>query len=60
MTGTSDTLGSLQQSTVDATYTTDQKHQHILNFKDFKGFKKINNIKERYKIGRILGEGSFG
>jgi hypothetical protein len=32
----------------------------ILSFKDFRGFKKIENIKERYKIGRVLGEGSFG
>jgi len=31
-----------------------------LTFKDFKGFKKVENIKERYKIGRVLGEGSFG
>jgi serine/threonine protein kinase len=31
-----------------------------MNFKDFKGFKKVQNIKDRYKIGRILGEGSFG
>ena len=31
-----------------------------MNFKDFKGFKKIKNIKDRYKIGGILGEGSFG
>lgn len=33
---------------------------HVLNFKDFRGFKKVKNIKDRYKIGRILGEGSFG
>jgi len=31
-----------------------------MNFKDFKGFKKIKNIKDRYKIGHVLGEGSFG
>ena len=36
------------------------RYQHILNFKDFRGFKKVANIKERYKIGRVLGEGSFG
>lgn len=36
------------------------KYQHILTFKDFRGFKKVQNIKERYKIGRVLGEGSFG
>lgn len=31
-----------------------------MNFKDFKRLKKITNIKDRYRIGRILGEGSFG
>ena len=38
----------------------DEKFYHILNFKDFKGFKKVLNIKMRYKIGRVIGEGSFG
>jgi hypothetical protein len=32
----------------------------MLSFKDFKGFKKVENVKDRYKIGKILGEGSFG
>lgn len=36
------------------------KYSLIMSFKDFRGFKKIDNIKERYKIGQILGEGSFG
>ena len=31
-----------------------------MNFKDFKGLKRVSNIKDRYKIGRVLGEGSFG
>ena len=39
--------------------STDQKFEYILNYKDFKGFKKIKNIKERYKIGKVLGSGSF-
>ena len=38
----------------------EQKLKHVLNFKDFRGFKFVKNIKERYKIGRVLGEGSFG
>lgn len=38
----------------------EQKYRHILNFKDFKRLKKIQNIKDRYRIGRVLGEGSFG
>ena len=36
------------------------KFSHILNFKDFKGFKQVENIRTRYKIGKVLGEGSFG
>jgi len=31
-----------------------------MNFKDFRGFKNVANIKDRYKIGKVLGEGSFG
>jgi hypothetical protein len=37
-----------------------QKFSKVLSFKNFKGFKKVENIMERYKIGKILGEGSFG
>ena len=37
-----------------------QRYGSILSFKDFKGFKQVKNIKDRYKIGRVLGEGSFG
>ena len=47
-------------STKDSLSTAEQRHAHVLNFKDFKGFKKVANVKERYKIGRVLGEGSFG
>lgn len=46
--------------TVDFNMTSDDKFFHILNFKDFKGFKKVLNIKFRYKIGRVIGQGSFG
>ena len=46
--------------TIDMNMTSDDKFYHILNFKDFKGFKKVINIKMRYKIGRVIGEGSFG
>jgi hypothetical protein len=31
-----------------------------LSFKEYKGFSQIENIKSRYKIGRVLGKGSFG
>ena len=31
-----------------------------MNFKDFRGFKAVTNIKDRYKIGKVIGEGSFG
>lgn len=46
--------------TFDLNMTSDDKFFHILNFKDFKGFKKVLNIKFRYKIGRVIGQGSFG
>ena len=46
--------------TIDLKMSSDEKFFHILNFKDFKGFKKVINIKLRYKIGRVIGEGSFG
>ena len=50
----------VEGSTIDKSYSGEQKLQRILNFKDFRGFKNVQNIKERYKIGRVLGEGSFG
>ena len=31
----------------------------MLSFKDFKGFKHIKNVKERYIFSRIIGEGNF-
>ena len=37
-----------------------KNYKQILNFKDFRGFKKVENIKERYAIGSVLGQGSFG
>jgi len=37
-----------------------QRYNHILSFKNFIGFKKIANIKERYRVDQILGEGAFG
>ena len=42
-------------ATLDLNMTSDDKFFHILNFKDFKGFKKVLNIKFRYKIGRVIG-----
>ena len=51
---------SIENSTIDNTMAAQEKLKRILNFKDFRGFKKIENIKDRYKIGRVLGEGSFG
>ena len=32
----------------------------ILSFKDFKGFKKSNDIKENYELKDLIGKGSFG
>ena len=31
-----------------------------MSFKDFKGLKSIENIRDRYKIGKFLGKGQFG
>lgn len=31
-----------------------------LSFKEYKGFSHVDNIKSRYKIGKVLGKGSFG
>ena len=38
----------------------EQRYNKVMSFKDFRGFKVVTNIKDRYKIGRIIGEGSFG
>lgn len=47
-------------TTTKDTIPSEQRYKYVINFKDFKGFKKVKNIKSRYKIGRVLGEGSFG
>jgi serine/threonine protein kinase len=31
-----------------------------ISFKDFKGLKQIDTIKNNYKIAKVLGQGSFG
>jgi len=31
-----------------------------LSFSDFKGFTQISDIRIKYRIGKILGEGSYG
>ena len=50
---------SLDSTKASDNLTSDQKFQYILDYKDFKGFKEVKNIKERYKIGKVLGSGSF-
>ena len=47
-------------STKDQTMSAEYKMSLITSFKNFRGLKKVENIKERYKIGQVLGEGSFG
>ena len=37
----------------------DTRITKFVDFRDFKGLKFINDIKERYKIGKIIGQGSF-
>ena len=51
---------SVLNSTKDSFQSAQQRANHVMNFKDFRGFKRVTNIKDRYKIGRVLGEGSFG
>ena len=55
-----DFSGRIKEPEIANTLTSEQKHSKVLNFKDFKGLKKVKNLKERNKIGRVLGEGSFG
>jgi serine/threonine protein kinase len=40
-----------------------EAEKRILSYKDFKGFKRIENnhsITDRYRMGEALGKGSFG
>ena len=53
-------MSNSTDSTNDMTFTSEKRYQLFVSFKDFKGLKKVENIKENYKIGRVLGEGSFG
>lgn len=55
-----DFAGRIKEPAIAQGLTPEQKYHHILNFKDFKGLKRVNSLKERYKVGRVLGEGSFG
>jgi len=32
-----------------------KSYSHVMNFKDFKGLKMVENIRDRYKVGQILG-----
>ncbi len=40
--------------------TTVENYRRIISFKDFKGFKKIDDILEYYQLFNTLGSGSFG
>ena len=37
-----------------------RRRRTTLNMHDYKAFKMINNIKQRYIFGRILGKGAYG
>ena len=50
-----DNIGQLRKTSKQSM----SKYKQVLTCKDFKGFKKIKNIEDRYRLGRILGEGSF-
>ena len=53
-------IDSCLNSTKDKHMNSEMRYTHVVNFKDMVGFKEIGNIKDRYKIGQVLGEGSFG
>jgi len=36
------------------------KYRKVISFKDFKGFKKVDDITLNYELGETLGSGSFG
>lgn len=36
------------------------KYRKVISFKDFKGFKKVEDITQNYELGETLGSGSFG
>ena len=38
----------------------EEKANRILGFKDSRGFKFEADIKKKYRIGKVLGQGSFG
>ena len=40
--------------------TPEQRFKVISAHKDGEGFRKIDNLKSFYKIGRVLGQGTFG
>jgi calcium-dependent protein kinase len=37
-----------------------QKHEHLISFKSFKGFKKVNDYKKEYLLEKKLSAGAFG
>ncbi len=37
-----------------------ETERRILQFKDFKGFKKSHDIETKYKLLEVLGRGAFG
>ena len=36
------------------------KYRKVISFKDFKGFKRVEDISLNYELGETLGSGSFG
>ena len=38
----------------------EEKYRRLLDFKDFKGYKKVEDIHAHYQFFKILGKGSFG
>ena len=52
--------GTEKKIEIETSYVRTESARRILSFKDFKGFKKVNDIADYYKFGSRLGQGSFG
>jgi len=54
---TSANQGPAKKGSVNGTYHKGKKTLHMM---DFKKFKKLKNIDDRYLFGKTLGQGAFG
>ena len=38
----------------------EEKYEKILSFKDMKGLRPIEKVRDRYKLSKLLGKGQYG